>query len=313
MTRLAVVIPVYQAAQTLDPLLAELLPALSRLTPDFDVLLVDDGSTDASWTLIEQASARDGRVRGLRLIRNFGEHVAITAGIDHVDADHIVIMACDLQDDPAALEQMMQQATEGAELVLVRRMARQDAWSKRLLARLFYAMISLFFHVHYDYRVGNFRLLSRDAASYFRQHRERARNVNAIMALMDVRTGYVDVRHRPRRHGNSTYTLHRSALMAASVVLGYSQMPLLVSGAVGGVLCLASLACGAALGVRAWTGGTVSSTALILSGVGAVGGFVLVNLGIVGVYLGRAAIEAKDRPMYFVDARVGGSDRIKGS
>lgn len=304
-TRLAVVIPVYQAAQTLDPLLQELLPVLSTITSEFDVLLVDDGSTDASWAQIERAAAAESRVRGLRLIRNFGEHVAITAGIDNVDADLTVIMACDLQDDPAAIERMIRKAEEGCHLVLVRRIARQDDWTKRLLARLFYGLISLLFHVHYDYRVGNFRLLSRDALQYFRAHRERARNVNAIMALMNVRTGYVDVGHRARKHGRSNYTLRRSALMAASVILGYSQIPLLVSAVAGTVMCLASAAWAAALGFRAWAGDEVSSTSVILSGVGAVGGLVLLNLGIVGAYLGRAATESKERPMYFINAKTG--------
>lgn len=305
MTRLAVVIPVYQAADTVEPLVAELLPALSRLTDDFMVVMVDDGSGDASWQRIQEQAARDERIRGLRLIRNFGEHVAITAGLDHVDADQTIIMACDLQDDPAAIERMVAKANEGYDLVLVRRLERKDSWTKRALARLFYALISLLFHVDYDYRVGNYRLLSRNAAAYFRGHRERARNVNAIMALMDVRTGYIDVKHRARRFGRSTYTLKRSALMAASVVLGYSQIPLLLSGVVGGLLCLASIAWALVLGALAIAGRPVSSSALVLAGVGAVGGLVLLNLGIVGAYLGRAATEAKDRPMYFVDAKVG--------
>lgn len=305
MTRLAVVIPVYQAAEAIEPLVAELVAALTRITDDFDVLLVDDGSTDGSWARIQDQAARELRVRGLQLIRNFGEHVAITAGIDHVDADRIVIMACDLQDDPAAIEHMLRKADEGCDLVLVRRIARQDSWTKRLLARLFYALISLLFHIDYDYRVGNFRLLTRRAADYFRQHRERARNVNAIMALMEVPTGYVDVRHRARRFGRSTYTLRRSALMAASVILGYSQIPLLLSGVIGGLLFAASLLWAAALGVLALAGRPTSSTALILAAVGSVGGLILLNLGIVGAYLGRAATEAKDRPMYFIGAKVG--------
>jgi dolichol-phosphate mannosyltransferase len=304
--RLAVVIPVYQAAETLETLLAELVPALATITPDFEILFVDDGSTDQSWARVVQASARDPRIRGLRLIRNFGEHVAITAGIDHVNAELTVIMACDLQDDPAAIAPMIRRIDEGCDLVLVRRLQRQDAWLKRTLARLFYAMISVLFGVDYDYRVGNFRLLSRSAVEYFRQYRERARNVNAIMALMGVRTGYVDVAHRARRHGRSTYTLRRSALMAANVLIGYSQIPLLVSGVIGGLLCVASLAWAAWLGGQWLDGLPVSNTAAILSVTSAIGGLLLLNLGVVGAYLGRAATEARERPMYFIDERTAG-------
>lgn len=298
---LAVVIPVYQAEATLGPLVDELLPVLSQITSDFQVVFVDDGSTDASWPAIEQAAARDARIRGVRLIRNFGEHVAITAGIDRVDADHVAVMACDLQDDPAAIATMLAAAArERADLVLVRRLQRRDGFVKRMLARMFYAFISVLFHVDYDYRVGNFRLLTRRAVEYFRDHRERGRNVNAIMAIMGVRTAYVDVVHRPRRHGRSTYTLARSARMAAGVVVGYSQIPLLVSGLLGGLLLAGAVVWAAGLGIRTLRELPVSSTSIIVCAIFGVGGLLLLNLGIVGAYLGRSATEAKERPMYFV-------------
>lgn len=306
---LAVVIPVYQAEATIGPLVDELLPVLSRITPDFDVVFVDDGSTDRSWSAIEQAASQEPRIRGVRLIRNFGEHVAITAGLDRVDADYAVIMACDLQDDPAAIPGMLAASgAEHADLVLVRRLERRDGLVKRLLARLFYAFISVLFHVDYDYRVGNYRLLTRRAVEYFRDHRERGRNVNAIMALMGVRTSYVDVVHRPRRYGRSTYTLSRSARMAAGVVVGYSQIPLLVSGLLGGLLLVGALVWAAVLGVRSLSDVPASGTSIIVCTVIGIGGLLLLNLGIVGAYLGRSATEAKERPMYFVGET---TDRIR--
>jgi polyisoprenyl-phosphate glycosyltransferase len=300
MARIGVVIPVYQAEATLGALVAELIPALTAISADFVVWFVDDGSTDGSWAEIARLTAGDTRLRAIRLIRNFGEHVAITAGLDRVDADHVVIMACDLQDDPAAIAAMLAAAGQGADLVLVRRLKRRDAWLKRLLARVFYALISLLFHIDYDYRVGNFRMLTRRAVEFFRRHRERMRNVNAIMALMGLRTAYVDVTHRARRHGKSTYTLGRSARMAASVIVGYSDIPLLVSGAFGGLLLVGALLWGAVLMGRSFSGRPTSEMAVAVAAIAGIGGLVLINLGIVGAYLGRAAREAKERPMYFV-------------
>jgi polyisoprenyl-phosphate glycosyltransferase len=300
MARLSVVIPVYQAEQTLAELTAELMSALNAITEDYDIWLIDDGSTDGSWRAIERLAATSSRLHGVRLIRNFGEHVAITAGLDRVNADYAVIMACDLQDDPAAIAGMIEEARRGADLVLARRLNRRDGWLKRQLARAFYAVISLLFHIDYDYRVGNFRLLTRRAVDYFGLHRERMRNVNAIMALMGVRTAYVDVTHRARRHGKSTYTLARSARMAASVIIGYSDIPLLVSGALGGLLLIGAILWAGWLGVQAPGGAPLSGAALVGCMVMGIGGLVLVNLGIVGAYLGRAAREAKERPMYFV-------------
>lgn len=298
MSALAVVIPVYQAEQSLPPLLGELCPVLDSISADWQVWLVDDASLDGSWALVERAAAADARIRGLRLIRNFGEHVAITAGLDHADADHVVIMACDQQDDPSAIPQMLAAARAGADLVLVRRLRRKDAWLKRLFARAFYATISLLVSVNYDYRVGNYRLLTRRAVRYFHAHRERTRNVNAIMALMNVATAYVDVVHRPRRHGRSTYSFGKSSRMAASVIVGYSDVPLLLPAALGLVLLL--LALGWTLSWATGVHDPSSDLSIVLAAIGGVGGLVLLNLGIVGAYLGRAAREAKERPMYFV-------------
>jgi polyisoprenyl-phosphate glycosyltransferase len=305
MTRLAVVVPVYQGEETIDAMVAELVPILERITDDYDVVLVNDGSSDGSWARIEALAAQYPRVRGVSLIRNFGEHVAITAGIDHVDAEQTIIMACDLQDDPAVIKDMVAKAAEGCELVLVRRLQRKDAWLKRTLARIFYAAISVLFRVDYDYRVGNFRLLSRNAVGYFRQYRERARNANAIMALMSVPTGYVDMKHRPRLRGRSNYTLRRSALVAANVLLGYSQVPLLLSGLIGLLLFVAALGSASWLLIETIRHRPVSTVAVVITSVAGMGGLVLLNLGIVGAYLGRAATEAKERPMYFISSRVG--------
>ncbi len=294
----------YCAAAGLPELNAELTAAMARVSSDYHVLYVDDGSPDASWERVLAIAGADPHVAGLRLIRNFGEHVAISAGLDHVDADYVVIIACDGQDDPAAIPDMVRLAEQGSDLVLVRRIRRRDPIMKRGLARLFYAMIALLVHVRYDYRVGNYRLLSRRAVEYFRTYRERSRNVSAIMAFMDVRTAYLDVAHRPRMHGRSSYSFARSLKMAADVVLDYSQIPLLFSAAFGVLLLVITCIAGIVALVTRWDP-LASTTALLVFAMTFVGGLVLLNLGIVGAYLGRAATEARGRPLYFLEGSVG--------
>jgi glycosyltransferase involved in cell wall biosynthesis len=302
--KIGVVVPVYQAEATLDELHRRLVDVLDGLTPDWQVVYVDDGSRDGSWPLVE-AKCADRRVTGLKLIRNFGEHVAITAGLDQVDADHAVIMACDLQDDPAALPALVAaQRDTGADLVLVRRLRRQDPPLKRLLARLFYAVIRFFVRVDYDYRVGNYRCLSRRAVDYFRQHREALRNVNAIMAIMDLRTTYVDVQHQPRFAGRSTYNLYRSARMAFHVLVGYSEVPLYLVVILGVTIIAAALLAGlwqlvAAPPADAAVGAIARATAVLAL----IGGLIVLAIGTVGVYLTKSFAEAMKRPIYFVEAR----------
>ena len=309
MARIAAVVPVYFADDSLGQLHSELIPVLSRISDDYYVVYVDDGSPDSSWERIASLAATDARVAGLRLIRNYGEHVAISAGLDHVDADYVVVIACDLQDDPAAIPEMMRHAENGADLVLARRIRRRDPIMKRALARLFYAVVGFLVNIKYDYRVGNFRLVTRRALDYFRSYRERSRNVSAIMALMGVRTSYVDVQHRPRRHGRSNYTFWRSLKMAADVVLDYSHIPLLFSAALGLVLLVVALVA-MVMAFTAWGRSAISlNTPGVVLAITFIGGLVLLNLGIVGAYIGRSATEARRRPLYFVERTAGRTAR----
>lgn len=311
MATVGVVVPVYQGEPTLEELHRRLTAQLAALTPDWSIVYVDDGSRDRSWAMVEGFAAADPRVQAVKLIRNFGEHVAITAGLDRVDADHACIMACDLQDDPAALPAILDAArTTGADLVLTRRRQRQDPLLKRLLARLFYAVVQFFVGVRYDHRVGNYRCLSRQAVHYFREYRERTRNVNAIMAIMGVKTVAIDVQHQPRGGGKSGYSLYRAAKLAFHVLVGYSDVPLKLVVILGAVIIAAALA---RLGWLAWTpapaqGGHAGERA-VQEAVGVlalIGGLVILAIGTVGVYLTKSFVETMKRPLYFVESQRGG-------
>lgn len=303
MAKIAVVVPVYQGEATLEELHRQLTAQLAALTDDWRVIYVDDGSRDRSWTLLEGLAEASPHVSALKLIRNFGEHVAITAGLDHADADHTCIMACDLQDDPAALPAIIAAAhSTGADLVLTRRMQRQDPWLKRTLARVFYAIVQFFVKVRYDHRVGNYRCLSRNAVRYFREYRERTRNVNAIMAIMHVSTTTIDVVHQRRAGGRSGYSLARSARLAFHVLVGYSEVPLQLVVILGALLIALALG---RLGWLAWSpahpDAAVQAIATATAVLALIGGLVILAIGTVGVYLTKSFVESMKRPLYFVE------------
>jgi glycosyltransferase involved in cell wall biosynthesis len=304
---IGVVVPVYQGEPTLDELHRRVTAQLSALTSDWEIVYVDDGSRDRSWAMVEAFAAADPRVRAVKLMRNYGEHVAITAGLDHADADLTLIMACDLQDDPAAVPAIVEAArTSGADLVLTRRMQRQDPLLKRLLARIFYAVVQFFVKVRYDHRVGNYRGLSRRAVHYFREYRERTRNVNAIMAIMGVPTTVIDVQHQRRAAGRSGYSIGRAARLAFHVLVGYSEVPLQLVVMLGATVI--ALAVGR-LGWLAWTpvdaDRAVQAIATGTAVLALIGGLVILAIGTVGVYLTKSFVESMKRPLYFVDTRRG--------
>ena len=307
MATIGVVVPVYQGEPTLDELHRRVTAQLTALTADWEIVYVDDGSRDRSWPMVEAFAAADPRVKAIKLIRNYGEHVAITAGLDNADAAHTLIMACDLQDDPAAIPAIVEAArASGADLVLTRRLQRQDPLLKRLLARIFYAVVQFFVKVRYDHRVGNYRCLSRRGVTYFREYRERTRNVNAIMAIMGVPTAIIDVQHQPRAAGRSGYSLYRAARLAFHVLVGYSEVPLQLVVILGVTVIAVALG---RLGWLAWAApdpdravqAILTGTALLAL----IGGLVILAIGTVGVYLTKSFVESMKRPLYFVDTRRG--------
>jgi polyisoprenyl-phosphate glycosyltransferase len=305
---LGVVVPVYKGEPTLDELHRRLTAQLASLTDDWQIVYVDDGSPDGSWAILERlATSAGSRVRALRLIRNYGEHLAITAGLDAVDADHTYVMACDLQDDPAAMPALLDAArSTGADLVLTRRLKRQDAPLKRFLARLFYWLVQFFVKVRYDHRVGNYRLLSRRAVMLFREYRERTRNVNAIMAIMDVPTATIDVQHQPRGAGSSGYSIYRSARMAFHVLVGYSEVPLQLVVLLGVTIsALAMLVLVWALAAPAHPDAAVQAIRVATSLLVLIAGLIILAIGTVGVYLTKSFVESMKRPLYFVADRRG--------
>ncbi|MGD9906588.1 MAG: glycosyltransferase family 2 protein [Vicinamibacterales bacterium] len=301
------VVPVYQGEPTLDELHRRLTAQLGALTADWEIVYVDDGSRDRSWAIVDGFAAADSRVRAVKLVRNYGEHLAITAGLDHADADLTIIMACDLQDDPAAIPAIVEAArTTGADLVLTRRMQRQDPLLKRLLARLFYAVVQFLVKIRYDHRVGNYRALSRRAVRQFCEYRERTRNVNAIMAIMGVPTTTIDVQHQARAGGRSGYSLYRSARLAFHVLVGYSEVPLQL------VVMIGAVVIAVAGGRLAWLAlappdpdRAVQAIASATAVLALLAGLVILAIGTVGVYLTKSFVESMKRPLYFVDTSRG--------
>ena len=177
---------------------------------------------------------------------------------------------------------------------------------KRTLARLFYAVVQFFVQVRYDHRVGNYRCLSRQAVRYFREYRERTRNVNAIMAIMNVRTTTIDVQHHARAGGTSGYSLYRAAQLAFHVLVGYSDVPLKMVVILGAAII--AMAVGR-LGWLAWAPphaeASVQAVATATAILALIGGLVILAIGTVGVYLTKSFVETMKRPLYFVETRRG--------
>ncbi|MDD5309567.1 MAG: glycosyltransferase family 2 protein [Deltaproteobacteria bacterium] len=298
---ISVVSPVYRAEACLHELYRRLREALETITPDFEIVLVEDGGPDRSWDIIEELADRDARVKGVKFGRNFGQHFAIAAGLDHARGDWIVVMDCDLQDRPEEISKLYEKALEGYDIVFARRHDRKDGFIKKLLSRLWSALYNTLGDIHLDNAVANFSISRRVVIDNVRKFKERNRSFPIFLNWVGFKRAYVDVEHSERFSGKSTYTWTKLFDFAIDSIVSQSNKPLRLSIRFGLLLAAASFLFTLFLVVRYLLHGipVAGWTSMIVS-IWFVAGLLLVNLGVLGLYLGKVFDEVKNRPLYVV-------------
>lgn len=299
---LSVVVPVYGCRDCLLELYRRLTAQLAEITPDYEIILVDDRSPDGSWSVLKTIAAADGRVRAIRLSRNFGQHNAITAGIASSEGRWTVVMDCDLQDPPEDIAQLYEKARHGGyDLVLARRQSRAHSWLRLLLARAYFKLLNSFMGTRIDGSYGTFSILSRKVVDAYLSLGDRDRHYLFVLQWLGFEQGSVEFEQAARGSGRSAYTLGRLIRHAVRGVFFQTTNVLLYIVFLGFFL--------AAVGVL-WAlylvyliavahpppGYTSVMVATII-----IGGFIIVSTGVTGLYIGRVFEQVKGRPMYVID------------
>lgn len=299
---LSVVIPVYEAENCLDELYLRLKAALESISPDFEIVLVEDCGSDNSWQVIERLATADPRVRGIQFSRNFGQHYGITAGLDICQGDWVVVMDCDLQDRPEEIPRLYSKAKEGFDVVLARRGQRNDPAVKRFTNWLFYKVFIYLTDMDYDGETGNFRIVSRKVVKAYRTMRERLRFFSGLVAWMGFPTASIDVQHDERFAGQTSYTFRKLWKLSNEAIIAYSDKPLRLSIRFGFLISAFAFTYGCYIIYRALAFDTpiMGWSSLVVS-LYFLGGIVISILGILGVYLGKTFDETKGRPLYIIN------------
>jgi len=296
-----VVSPVYGCAGCVAELCSRVIKAVESLGMSVEIILVDDASPDRAWDAIKSICAADPRIKGLRFTRNYGQHHAITAGLDYASAHWYVVMDCDLQDRPEEIPALINKAREGYDLVLARRVRRKDTWLKRQASRLFYWMFdALSGHAH-DPAIGNFGVYSDDVIRVVRSFREQTRYFPFFIKWSGFHSARVDVAHGTRNDGKSAYTLIKQLRHATNIVVAFSPRPLHISITLGLILSTLSILFAAWLVFLYVTRGVaVEGWTSVMVALSFFSGLIFLNLGMLGVYLGRVFEEVKMRPIYSI-------------
>ena len=301
----SIVSPVYRAEGLVDELIRRIQASIGPLTENYEIILVDDRGPDDSWGRIRAQAIRDPRVRGLRLSRNFGQHKAITAGLDQARGEWVVVMDCDLQDQPEEIPALYRHATqEGYDLVFARRIERQDSWAKRLGSRAFYRMLSYLTETKQDPTIANYGIYHRKVVDAVLAMRESIRYFPTMVRWVGFRAGALAVAHAERPEGTSSYNLRSLINLALDIILAYSDKPLRLTIKMGLIISVLAFAMVPITLVRYITGQIFEPgyTSLIIS-VWFFSGLLLSVLGMVGLYIGKTFEQVKNRPIYLIDTQ----------
>jgi dolichol-phosphate mannosyltransferase len=301
MAHLSVVIPVYKAEKCLEELYLRLTTSLEKITKDYEIVLVEDRGGDRSWEMITQLASKDGRIKAIQFSRNFGQHFAITAGVDHCNGDWVVVMDCDLQDRPEEIIRLYAKAQEGHDIVLARRVRRRHGLFKRMASWFFYKVFNYLSDMNYDGGVGNFSIASRKVIDNFRQMREKLRLYGGLVKWMGFPAATIDVDHDKTHLDGTTYTWGKLLSLAFNIIIAYSEKPLRLMIQFGFLMSFGSFVLGLYIIFRRFYYGiSVAGWGSLIVSLYFIGGIIIGFLGLIGIYLGKTFDETKKRPLYII-------------
>ncbi len=308
---LSLVIPVKDEEAAIGPCLERVIPVLEAMNDpaarSFEILFVDDGSTDRTLEVIRKAHASDPRIRGISLSRNFGKEAALSAGLDSARGNGVVPLDVDLQDPPEALPKMVAKWREGNDVVYgVRDNRETDSLPKRLTADLYYRAHNWLSSDKIPEHAGDFRLLDRRVVEVIRRMPERNRFMKGLFAWAGFKQAAVSYHREERKVGKTKYNYWKLWTLAIDGITSASTVPLRVWSYLGAFVALGALGYAIFIIIRTLTSGIeVPGYASMMVAVLFLGGLQLLSLGVLGEYVGRILTETKGRPLYVVREEIG--------
>ena len=299
----SIIAPIFNESGNIQELYRRIRDVLDSTGESWEIILVDDGSTDDSADLIRQYADQDARVKPVIFARNFGHQIAVTAGLDYSQGDAVVIIDSDLQDPPEVILDLISKWKEGYQVVYAVRAEREgESWFKLFTASLFYRLITSITDVKIPLDAGDFRLFDRKVVNVLNQMRERHRFLRGMSTWVGFRQTGVPYRRAARQVGETKYPFRKMFRLAINAVTSFSYFPLQLATYIGFIAAgLSILSIPVVIAIRLWgTETPLLGQATTLIAVLFLGGAQLISLGILGEYIGRLYDEAKGRPLYIV-------------
>ena len=299
---ISIVSPVYRAENSIEKLVDEIFKAMRQINCTFEIILVDDRSPDNSWEIMKQLSSKFLEVRIVRLSRNFGQHPAIIAGLSQAKGDWIVVMDCDLQDQPKEIIKLYTKTQEGYDIVMAKRENRQDSFFKKLSSKLFYSLYNYLTDTKADSTIANFGIYKEKIITEVLRINDYIKLFPLLVNWVGYNATTVKVEHAKRDSGKSTYSMAKLISLALNTIISFSNKPLKLFVKFGLILSGVSFLVGIYT-IYLWLTnqiGVLGYTSLMVS-IWFLSGVVITTVGICGIYIGKIFDQTKNRQVFIID------------
>ncbi len=298
---LSIVSPIYKGEFMLDELVNRIEKSMGKITSDYEIILVNDHSPDRSWDRITAICRANKKVKGINLSRNFGQHYAITAGLSVSSGEWIVVLDCDLQDQPEEIPALYNKAIEGFDVVLAQRINRQDTFFKRLSSTLFHRVFAYLTDSFQDKTVANFGIYRRNVINAVLSMGDAVRSFPNEVSWVGFKQTKIPVIHAVRAEGKSSYNLRRLISFAVDNMLSFSNKPLRLMVEFGFYITLFAFLIALYYLFKYLTGNiVVTGFATVVISLWLIGGIMMMLLGMVGIYIGKTFDQVKGRPSFII-------------
>jgi dolichol-phosphate mannosyltransferase len=299
--KIAVVVPVYGCKTQLAELYFRLKSVLNNISNDFEIILINDNCPNGSWEAIIELCNNDNRVKGINFSRNFGQHYAITAGLEHSYSEWVVVMDCDLQDQPEEIKALYNKALEGFDIVLARRKQRKDGLLKKITSNLFYKILSYLTNTEQDSAIGNFGIYHRKVVDAVCSMGDSMKYFPTMVRWVGFKHTAIDVKHLARLSGKSTYSFGKLLRLSLDVILSFSDKPLRLIVKLGMFISGISVISALYFLIKYSLGyiHVLGWTSLIIS-IWFLSGIIIFLIGMLGLYVSKTFENTKNRPKYIV-------------
>jgi len=299
---ISIVSPVYRAEKILPILVSEINLVMERIGEDYEIILVDDRSPDNSWEVMKVLSSQNSKIKSIRLSRNFGQHSAIFAGLTKAKGDWVVVMDCDMQDQPKEIAKLYKKALEGYDIVLGQRENRKDKFLKKLSSKLFYKVFNYLSGGQFNNEIGNFGIYKKKVIDSILNISDYIKFFPLFINWVGFKSVSIPIEHGEREEGKSSYSISRLLKLAFNVIVSFSDKPLRLFINFGLGISILSFVLGIYYLYLSITHKITQPgfSSLILS-IWFLSGIIISCIGIVGVYLGKTFDQAKNRPTFIID------------